>query len=65
MVSPAAWEAKSFGGFGGNTFDVMPARDLLQTSSTIPGLLAEVMAGKKNLALQKNITQLDRRQPDI
>ncbi|HZE68438.1 MAG TPA: caspase family protein [Pyrinomonadaceae bacterium] len=49
--------------FGGNTFDVTPAETFFN-EFYYPGLLAEVMAGKKPHA-PKNISQLDRRQPEL
>ena len=60
--SPAAWK-QILWQFGGNTFDVMPAETFFN-EFYYPGLLAEVMAGKKPRA-PKNITQLDRRQPQV
>ena len=49
--------------FGGNTFDVTPAETFFN-EFYYPGLLAEIMAGKK-LHAPKNISQLDRRQPAL
>jgi len=49
--------------FGGNTFDVTPAETFFN-EFYYPGLLADVMAGKKPHA-PKNISQLDRRQPEL
>jgi hypothetical protein len=60
--SPAAWK-QILWRFGGNTFDVMPAETFFN-EFYYPGLLAEVMAGKKPHA-PKNISQLDRRQPEL
>ncbi|MDX6530895.1 MAG: hypothetical protein QOH41_3185 [Blastocatellia bacterium] len=60
--SPAAWK-QILWRFGGNTFDVMPAETFFN-EFYYPGLLAEVMAGKKPRA-PKNIAQLDRRQPEL
>src|SRR5882762_6236756 len=60
--SPAAWK-QILWQFGGNTFDVMPAETFFN-EFYYPGLLAEVMAGKKPRA-PKNISQLDRRQPEL
>ncbi len=60
--SPAAWK-QILWQFGGNTFDVTPAETFFN-EFYYPGLLAEVMAGKKPRA-PKNISQLDRRQPEI
>ena len=60
--SPAAWK-QILWRFGGNTFDVMPAETFFN-EFYYPGLLAEVMAGRKPRA-PKNISQLDRRQPEI
>jgi WD40 repeat protein len=60
--SPAAWK-QILWRFGGNTFDVMPAETFFN-EFYYPGLLAEVMAGKRPRA-PKNISQLDRRQPEL
>lgn len=60
--SPAAWK-QILWRFGGNTFDVMPAETYFN-EFYFPGLLGEVMAGKRPHA-PKNISQLDRRQPDL
>jgi len=60
--SPAAWK-QILWRFGGKTFDVMPAETFFN-EFYYPGLLAEVMAGKRPRA-PKNISQLDRRQPDL
>ncbi len=60
--SPAAWK-QILWQFGGNTFDVTPAETFFN-EFYYPGLLAEVMAGKKPRA-PKNISQLDRRQPEL
>ena len=60
--SPAAWKQMLWQ-FGGNTFDVTPAETFFN-EFYYPGLLAELMAGKKPRA-PKNISQLDRRQPDL
>jgi WD40 repeat protein len=60
--SPAAWK-QILWRFGGNTFDVMPAETFFN-EFYYPGLLAEVMAGKKPHA-PKNISQIDRRQPEL
>jgi hypothetical protein len=60
--SPAAWK-QILWRFGGNTFDVLPAETFFN-EFYYPGLLAEVMAGKKPRA-PKNISQLDRRQPEL
>ncbi len=60
--SPAAWK-QILWQFGGNTFDVTPAETFFN-EFYYPGLLAEVMAGKKPRAT-KNISQLDRRQPEL
>jgi WD40 repeat protein len=60
--SPTAWK-QILWRFGGNTFDVMPAETFFN-EFYYPGLLAEVMAGKKPRA-PKNISQLDRRQPEL
>lgn len=60
--SPAAWK-QILWRFGGNTFDVMPAETYFN-EFYYPGLLGDVMSGKKPRA-PKNISQLDRRQPDL
>ena len=60
--SPAAWK-QILWQFGGNTFDVAPAETFFN-EFYYPGLLGDVMAGKKPRA-PKNISQLDRRQPDL
>ena len=60
--SPAAWK-QILWQFGGHTFDVAPAETFFN-EFYYPGLLAEVMAGKKPRA-PKNISQLDRRQPEL
>jgi hypothetical protein len=59
--SPSAWK-QILWQFGGNTFDVTPAETFFN-EFYYPGLLAELMAGKKPRA-PKNISQLDRRQPN-
>ncbi|HKR61992.1 MAG TPA: caspase family protein, partial [Pyrinomonadaceae bacterium] len=60
--SPTAWR-QILWQFGGNTFDVTPAETFFN-EFYYPGLLAEVMAGKRPHA-PKNISQLDRRQPEL
>ena len=60
--SPAAWK-QILWQFGGNTFDVTPAETFFN-EFYYPGLLTEVMAGKKPRA-PKNISLLDRRQPEV
>ena len=60
--SPSAWK-QILWQFGGNTFDVTPAETFFN-EFYYPGLLAELMAGKKPRA-PKNISQLDRRQPEL
>lgn len=60
--SPTAWR-QILWQFGGNTFDVTPVETFFN-EFYYPGLLAELMAGKKPHA-PKNISQLDRRQPEI
>ncbi len=60
--SPAAWK-QILWQFGGNTFDVAPAETFFN-EFYYPGLLADVMAGKKPRA-PKNISLLDRRQPEL
>src|SRR5258708_17061864 len=49
--------------FGGKTFDVMPDETFFN-EFYYPGLLEEVMAGKRPRA-PKNISQPDRGQPDL
>jgi len=60
--SPSAWK-QILWQFGGNTFDVTPAETFFN-EFYYPGLLAEVMAGKKPIA-PKNISLIDRRQPEL
>jgi len=60
--SPAAWKQMLWQ-FGGNTFDVAPAETFFN-EFYYPGLLADVMAGKRPRA-PKNISLLDRRQPEL
>ena len=60
--SPAAWKQMLWR-FGGNTFDVMPAETYFN-EFYYPGLLGDIMTGKRPHA-PKNISQLDRRQPDL
>jgi WD40 repeat protein len=60
--SPAAWK-QILWRFGGDTFDVMPAETYFN-EFYYPGLLGEIMAGKKPHP-PKSISQLDRRQPDL
>ena len=60
--SPAGWK-QILWQFGGNTFDVTPAETFFN-EFYYPGLLSEIMAGKKPHA-PKNISLLDRRQPDV
>jgi len=60
--SPAAWK-QILWQFGGNTFDVTPAETFFN-EFYYPGLLAEVLAGKKPRA-PKNLSQIDRRQPEL
>ncbi len=60
--SPSGWR-QILWQFGGNTFDVTPVETFFN-EFYYPGLLAEVMAGKKPNA-PKNISQLDRRQPEL
>jgi len=60
--SPSAWK-QILWQFGGNTFDVMPAETFFN-EFYYPGLLADVMAGKKPHP-PKNISLLDRRQPEL
>jgi WD40 repeat protein len=60
--SPAAWKQMLWQ-FGGNTFDVTPAETFFN-EFYYPGLLAELIAGKKPRA-PKDISQLDRRQPEL
>ncbi|MGI8917153.1 MAG: caspase family protein [Pyrinomonadaceae bacterium] len=60
--SPTAWK-QILWQFGGNTFDVSPAETFFN-EFYYPGLLAEVMSGKQPHA-PKNISLLDRRQPEV
>src|SRR5262249_31400999 len=60
--SPTAWR-QILWQFGGDTFDVTPVETFFN-EFYYPGLLAELMAGKKP-RVPKNISQLDRRQPEI
>jgi WD40 repeat protein len=60
--SPSGWKQMLWQ-FGGNTFDVTPAETFFN-EFYYPGLFAELMAGKKPRA-PKNISQLDRRQPEL
>ncbi|HZI86182.1 MAG TPA: caspase family protein [Pyrinomonadaceae bacterium] len=60
--SPSAWK-QILWQFGGNTFDVTPAETFFN-EFYYPGLLADVMAGKRPRA-PKNISLLDRRQPEL
>jgi len=60
--SPPAWN-QILWQFGGNTFDVNPAETFFN-EFYYPGLLAEIMAGRKPRA-PRTIAQLDRRQPEI
>ncbi|MCA1634115.1 MAG: caspase family protein [Acidobacteria bacterium] len=60
--SPAAW-GQLLWQFGGDTFDVSPAETFFN-EFYYPGLLAEVMAGRRPRA-PKDIAQLDRRQPEV
>src|SRR5262249_20254363 len=60
--SPAAW-TQILWQFGGKTFDVNPAETFFNEFYH-PGLLAEIMAGKRPRA-PRSITQLDRRQPEL
>jgi hypothetical protein len=60
--SPAAW-SQILWQFGGDTFDVTPAETFFN-EFYYPGLLGEIMAGRRPRA-PKNIEQLDRRQPEI
>lgn len=60
--SPEAWRAILWR-FKGNTFDVAPVEAFFN-EFYYPGLLAEVLSGKKPSAVQ-SIAQLDRRQPQL
>lgn len=60
--SPAAWN-QILWRFAGNTFDVAPVETFFN-EFYYPGLLADIFAGKKPKA-PKDISQLDRRQPQI
>ncbi|MBI3001776.1 MAG: caspase family protein [Deltaproteobacteria bacterium] len=60
--SPEAWN-QILWRFGGNTFDVAPT-EVFFNEFYYPGLLADIMTGKRPKA-PKDISQLDRRQPQI
>jgi WD40 repeat protein len=60
--SPDSW-TKILWRFGGNTFDVVPAEAFFN-EFYYPGLLAEILAGKKPKA-PRDIAQVDRRQPQL
>ena len=60
--SPEAWKSILWR-FAGNTFDVAPVEAFFN-EFYYPGLLAEVLAGKRPRASQ-NIARVDRRQPQV
>ena len=60
--SPSGW-SQILWQFGGNTFDVNPGETFFN-EFYYPGLLGEIMSGRKPRA-PKNISQLDRRQPEL
>jgi WD40 repeat protein len=60
--SPGAW-SQMLWRFGGNTFDVAPA-EIFFNEFYYPGLLAEIVAGKRPAA-PSDITRKDRRQPEV
>ncbi|MEK6322850.1 MAG: caspase family protein [Acidobacteriota bacterium] len=60
--SPEAWKSILWR-FAANTFDVAPVEAFFN-EFYYPGVLAEVLAGKKPRAVQ-NIAQVDRRQPQV
>ncbi len=60
--SPAAWKSILWR-FAGNTFDVAPVEAFFN-EFYYPGLLADVLAGKRPRASQ-NIARVDRRQPQV
>lgn len=60
--SPEAWKSILWR-FGANTFDVAPVEAFFN-EFYYPGLLADVLAGKKPRASQ-NIARVDRRQPQV
>ncbi|HSE38947.1 MAG TPA: caspase family protein, partial [Blastocatellia bacterium] len=60
--SPQAWKSILWR-FAGNTFDVAPVEAFFN-EFYYPGLLAEVLAGKRPRASQ-NIARVDRRQPRV
>src|SRR5688572_10858448 len=60
--SPSGWR-QILWQFGGNTFDVNPGETFFN-EFYYPGLFAEIMSGRRPRA-PKNISQLDRRQPEL
>jgi WD40 repeat protein/uncharacterized caspase-like protein len=60
--SPSGWN-QILWQFRGNTFDVTPGETFFN-EFYYPGLLAEIMSGRKPRA-PRNIAQLDRRQPEL
>ncbi len=60
--SPSGWN-QILWQFHGNTFDVTPGETFFN-EFYYPGLLGEIMSGRKPRA-PKNISQIDRRQPEI
>ena len=60
--SPSGW-SQILWQFGGNTFDVNPGETFFN-EFYYPGLLGEIMSGRRPRA-PKNISQLDRRQPEL
>jgi WD40 repeat protein len=60
--SPEAWKSILWR-FAGNTFDVAPVEAFFNEFYA-PGLLADVLAGKKPKAAQ-NVARVDRRQPQV
>jgi len=60
--SPEAWKSILWR-FAANTFDVRPV-EIFFNEFYYPGLLADVLAGKKSPAAQ-SIAQVDRRQPQV
>jgi WD40 repeat protein len=60
--SPEAWKSILWR-FAGNTFDVAPVEAFFN-EYYYPGLLADVLAGKRPAAAQ-NIARVDRRQPQV
>jgi hypothetical protein len=61
--SPAAWN-QILWRFNGNTFDVAPV-EIFFNEYFYPGLLADIMAGKRPPKAPTEIAEKDRRQPEI